>query len=133
MSLETFLSKKLQNFSLVDMSFVKLVYLLVAFLVFSLYPVLELLDWWAYLILAIIAALPLYVHIFSAKGSLIAKSKNYLKTNNPSNQVLLFLCMFFVGCMFCVLLPVLASYVWWYYVVAIVVLAIKPATHNVWW
>ena len=31
------------------------------------------------------------------------------------------------------LLPVLASYVWWYYVVAIVVLAIKPATNNLYW
>ena len=133
MSLESFLSKKLQRFSFLDIVLVKLVYLVVTFLIFSLYSPLKSLDWWAYLTLAVIAALPLYVHEFSVSGSLPKKLQNYLKTNNPSNQVLLFLTMFGFGCMLCTLFHVLASYAWWYYVIAIVVLAIKPATKNLYW
>jgi hypothetical protein len=133
MSLESFLSKKLQRFSLLDMALVKLVYLIVSFLLFSLYSPLESLDWWAYLVLAVMAALPLYIHEFSVKGSLSEKLQNYLKTNNPSNQVLLFITMFGFGCMLCTLLPVLASYVWWHYVIVIIILAIKPATKNLYW
>jgi len=133
MSLESFLSKKLQRFSLLDIALVKLVYLVVSLLLFSLYPPLESLDWWAYLTLAVLAVLPLYIHEFSVKGSFSKKLENYLKTNNPSNQVLLFLTMFGFGCMLCTLLPVLASYVWWYYVIAIAILAIKPASKNLFW
>lgn len=133
MSLESFLSKKLQRFSFLDIVLVKLVYLVVTFLLFSLYSPLESLDWWAYLTLTAITALPLHIHEFSVKGPFSKKVQNYLKTNNPSNQVLLFLTMFGFGCMLCTLFPLLASYEWWYYVIVIVALAIKPATKNLYW
>lgn len=133
MSLESFLSKKLQKFSILDFALVKLTYLIVAYLIFSLYSPLAQIDWWAYLILAIITALPLYVHEFSVKGSLLTKMKNYLKTNNLSNQILLFITIFALGSMLCVLFPVLASYEWWIYVIAIIIVAIKPATTTIYW
>lgn len=128
MTIETFLSKKLQQFSILDLSLVKSVYLVMGLLIFSLYPNLSSLDWWFYLIIAVLCALPLWGHLFSQKGNFTKKMKGYLKTNNPSNQVLLALSVFFSALVLGVLFPVLVSAEWWIYVIIMVILAIKPLT-----
>ncbi len=133
MTAENFLSKKLQKFSMVDLAFVKWVYFVVGLLVCALYPKVMILDWVFYLVLTVFCAMPLYIHLFSQPGDLLAKMKAYLKTNNPSNQVLLFFSMFFFALMMATLLPVLASVSWWVYVVLIMVLAIKPLTVTWFW
>jgi len=133
MTAESFLSKKLQKFSILDLALVKSVYFVFGFLIFALYPNLSALDWWFYLVLLIMCAMPLEVHLFSQKGSLVKKMHAFLKTNNPSNQVLLFLSVFFSACMLGVLLPVLVSGPWWLYVIIIVPLAVKPMTKTWFW
>jgi hypothetical protein len=81
----------------------------------------------------ILCAIPLEIHLFSQKGNLFEKMHAYLKTNNPSNQVLMFLTMFFFALMLATLMPVLASAQWWVYVIIIVLLAIKPLTKSWFW
>lgn len=133
MSAESFLSNQLRKFSIIDFGFVKSVYFVVGLLVYSLYGALSLIDWWSYLILALLCALPLYIHLFSQKGNLLEKAHAYLQTNNPSNQVLLFLSLFFFALMLGSLIPVLVAGNWWTYVLVIVVLAIKPLTKTWFW
>lgn len=133
MSAESFLSNQLRKFTLVDFVFVKSVYFVVGLFIYTLYPALASLGWWFYLILTILCALPLYVHLFSQTGNLLQKAHEYLKTNNPSNQVLLFLSLFFFASMMSSLIPVLVSGSWWVYVLIIVVLAIKPLTKTWFW
>ncbi|MEO8402847.1 MAG: hypothetical protein ABI597_13830 [Gammaproteobacteria bacterium] len=133
MSAEGFLSSKLRKFSLFDFGFVKSVYFIVGLLAYSLYSALSSIDWWFYLILAILCGLPLYIHLFSQKGNLLQKAHAYLQTNNPSNQVLLFLSLFFFALMVGTLIPILVSGSWWIYVLVIAVLAIKPLTKTWFW
>lgn len=133
MSAESFLSNQLRKFTLVDFVFVKSVYFVVGLFIYSLYPALSSLGWWFYLIFTIICAFPLYVHLFSQSGNLWQKAHEYLKTNNPSNQVLLFLSLFYFALMVGSLIPVLVSGSWWVYVLIIVVLAIKPLTKTWFW
>jgi hypothetical protein len=133
MTTERFLSKKLQQFSILDIGLIKCVYLLLGLLIFSLYPKLSTLDWWFYLPLAILCSIPLWVHFFSQKGSLLKKMQAYLKTNSPSNQMLLAMAMFFFALTFGLLLPTLVSFHWWIYLGAMIILAIKPLTVSWFW
>ncbi|MDX2346145.1 MAG: hypothetical protein QNK11_04660 [Legionella sp.] len=133
MTAENFLSKQLQKFTLVDLSFVKSVYFVFGLLIFTLYSRLSFLDWWFYCILFVLCWLPLAVHFFSQDGDVLDKARAFLKTNNPSNQVLLFLSTFFFAFMLCVLIPALASVSWWVYVILMVALAIKPLTKTWCW
>jgi hypothetical protein len=133
MNVENFLSKQLQKFTLVDLSLVKTVYFVFGLLIFTIYPRLSFLDWWFYCILFILCWLPLAVHFFSQKGEFLEKAHAFLKTNNPSNQVLLFLSTFFFAFMLCVLIPALTSVYWWVYLLIMVGLAIKPLTKTWFW
>lgn len=133
MTIESTLSKKLQQFSIIDYSFVKLVYVVFGFLIFSVYPKLSSLDWWFYLVLFVICALPLYVHLLSQPGGLIDKLHGYLKSNNLALQMLLAMTCFFFALMLGVLLPVLVSAAWWVYLIIMIVLAIKPLTVSWFW
>jgi hypothetical protein len=133
MSVESFLSNQLRKFSLVDFGFVKSVYFVVGLFIYSLYSALSSLDWWFYLTLSIVCAVPLYIHITSLAGNLWQKAHAYLQTNNPSNQVLLFLSLFFLALMTGSLMPILVSGSWWVYVSIIVALAIKPLTKTWFW
>jgi hypothetical protein len=133
MTAENFLSKQLQKFTLVDISCVKTVYFVFGLLIFMLYSRLAFVDWWFYGTLFVLCWLPLAVHFFSQTGTLIEKAQAFLGTNNPSNQVLLFLSTFFFAFMLCALMPVLASGAWWVYVVIMVAFAIKPLTKTWCW
>lgn len=133
MSVESFLEKQLQKFSIVDLGLVKAVYFVVGLLVFSLYPTLSTLSAWFYFILFIFCAFPLEVHLFSHPGSLLDKAHSYLKSNNPSNQMLLFLTMFFFSLLIGKLLPTLVSADWWVYLLIIIPLMIKPLTKTWFW
>jgi hypothetical protein len=133
MTAENFLSKQLQKFTWVDLSLVKSVYFVFGLLIFTLYPRLSFLDWWFYCILFVLCWLPLAVHFFSQEGDLFEKVHAFLKTNNPSNQVLLFLSTFFFAFMLCVLIPILGAVYWWVYILIMIVLAIKPLTKTWCW
>lgn len=133
MSLESYLSGQLRKFSFVDFGFVKSVYFVVGLFVYSLYSALSSLSWIFYLVMGILCALPLYIHMFSQKGNLWEKSQMYLQTNTPSNQVLLFLSLFFFALMVGTLVPVMVTGAWWLYILIIVVLAIKPLTKTWFW
>jgi hypothetical protein len=86
-----------------------------------------------YLIIAIIATVPLIMHIFSFEGNYMDKCKSYLKTNAPAYQVLLFISCFFFGCFLATLIPALSCITWWQYLILIVILAIKPMKSNMFW
>lgn len=133
MTAESYLSKQLQKFSIVDISLVKLVYFVFGLFIFSLYPRVSLIDWWFYFILFLVCAIPLEVHLFSQKGSLIEKAQAYLKTNNPSNQVLLFLSTFFFAFMLGTLMPFLVAGPWWLYLMIMVAAAIMPLRKSWFW
>ncbi|AIT09982.1 membrane protein [Candidatus Francisella endociliophora] len=130
---EEFLSEKLQQFSLVDIALVKIVYFLVGLLVATNYLVLTNVSWIFYLLMFLTAAFPIVIHLFSFEGSYIEKARMYLKTNKPSYQVLLFFSQFFFGCMIVVLVPVLIIVPWYVYAILIVVFAIKPMRSNMFW
>ena len=133
MNIEHFLEKKLQKFSIIDFSFVKSVYFFLSLLIFSLYPKLSSIDWWFYLILSLMCGMPLWLHLFSQPGNLIDKMHGYLKTNGPSNQVLLFLGVFFFSLMLGSLLPFIVSFTWYLYLIIAILLAIKPLTVTWFW
>ncbi len=133
MTAEHFLSKKLQQLSIIDLVLIKSVYFIFGLFIVVLYPDLLALDGWFYLVLFTMCAMPLAVHFFSQKGSFIQKMHAFLKTNNPSNQVLLFLSVFFSASMFGVWFPILVSGSWWLYVVMMIPLAIKPMTKTWFW
>ena len=130
---EDFLSEKLQKFSLVDIMLVKGVYFLVGLLIATNYLVLTMVSWVFYLVMFLIAAFPLVLHLLSFEGSYIQKARQYLKTNKPAYQVLLFFSMFFFACVIVVLLPVAMLVPWYVYIVLIVLLAIKPMKSNLFW
>jgi len=133
MTVESFLTGKLRRFTLVDIALVKAVYFLFGLLVLSQYPPLTGLAWWSYAVVVIVCAFPLIIRLFSFEGGLSDKGRAYLQNNTPAFQVLLFLSQFFFALMLGLLFPVLATGVWWLYVGLIVLLAIKPMTHNVFW
>lgn len=133
MTAEGFLSKQLQKFSLVDLSLVKSVYFVFGLLIFTLYPRLSFLDWWFYGILFLLCWMPLAIHYFSLDGDFLGKAQAFLKTNNPSNQVLLFLSTFFFAFMLCALMPFLANIYWWIYLILMIGLAIKPLGKTWFW
>lgn len=129
MSLYQFLSKKLQRFTPVEFVMVKWIYVVLGVLVASLYTPLFMVSGWAYLIITLIASIPLMVSVSQFKGNIHKKIKQYLQNNNPSNQVLTLLSCAFFGIAAAVFFPILASLEWWVYVVIIAVLIIKPFTH----
>lgn len=133
MTTEHFLSQQLQKFSLVDLSFVKTVYFLFGLLIFTVYPRLSFIDWWFYGVLFLICWLPLAVHFFGQTGGVFEKAHAFLKTNNPSNQVLLFLSTFFFAFMLADLIPILTHVYWWVYLILMIVFAIKPLTKTWCW
>lgn len=133
MSAESFLSKQLQKFSLIDLVFVKSVYCVVTLLIFSLYRDLALLSYWFYGALLVICAFPIEVHLFSQPGNLLDKTRAYLKSNTPSNQVLLFLSVFFASIILGKYFPILVSGQWLLYVMIIIPLMAKPLTKTWFW
>lgn len=133
MTVEAFLSGKLSRFTVVDIALVKAVYFLFGLFVYSIYPVLDGLDWWFYGLLCAGAVFPLMLHFFHVKGGLLERSRAYLESNSPALQMLLFLSQFFAALMLGTLLPVLVSGPWWLYLALMVVLAIKPMKTNMFW
>ena len=133
MTAESFLEKRLQKFSIVDLSLIKSVYFILGLLVASLYSDLTDISWIYYLIMSVFCSAPLLVHLFSQEGTFFEKVHIYLKTNNPANQMLLFLSTFFFALMVANLLPVLTEFAWWIYVILMLILATKPLqTSWVW-
>ncbi|ACD30401.1 hypothetical protein Q0N14_02030 [Francisella tularensis subsp. mediasiatica] len=130
---EQFLAEKLQQFSLLDIALVKIVYFLVGLLVATNYIVLTSVSWIFYLLMFLIAVFPIVIHLFSFEGSYIQKARKYLKTNKPSYQVLLFFSMFFFACTLAVLIPALSLVPWYVYLILIVIFAIKPMRSNMFW
>lgn len=129
MTMYKFLSNKLQKFSVCDFRMVKGVYVILGLFIASLYvPVLGLSAWF-YLIFACLAAAPLLMFAFSFEGDIRNKAEQYLKHNNPSNQVLTLVSCVNFGFMLAVIFPFLASWYWWVYLVLIVLLLIKPFYH----
>ncbi|OGV26009.1 MAG: hypothetical protein A3F18_02110 [Legionellales bacterium RIFCSPHIGHO2_12_FULL_37_14] len=133
MKIDNYLAKQLQQFSLVDLSLVKLTYFVFGLFIYSFYPALNSIDWWLYLFLWVTAAMPLWFHMSSLKGNIIERSKKYIKTNNPSNQVLLFFSAFFFALMLGTLFPVIVSASWWVYFILLCILSIKPLTVTWCW
>jgi len=133
MDTETYLSKQLQKFSKTDFALVKLTYLFFGFLIISLYPALISLSWIFYLLLIILCAFPLYIHLFSLSGNYQEKLEQYLKTNNPSNQVLLFLSLFFTSCFITTLFPMLAEIRWYVYLIIMFIFALIPMRKTWFW
>ena len=133
MTEESFLSEKLRSFSLLDLILIKLVYLFIGLLVFSLYSKLSEINWWFYFALALITNFPVWIHLFSFKGNYLKKTKQYIKTNNPAYQVLLFLSLTFFACLLGTWFPILNLQDWWYYLIIILILAIKPLKSNIFW
>ncbi|APC91067.1 MULTISPECIES: hypothetical protein [Francisella] len=130
---EQFLAEKLQQFTLVDIALVKIVYFLVGVLVATNYLVLTTVSWIFYLLMFLTAVFPIVIHLFSFEGSYIEKARMYIKTNKPSYQVLLFFSQFFFACMLVVLVPILIVVPWYVYAILIVVFAIKPMRSNMFW
>lgn len=133
MTIEHFLEKKLQKFSILDLSLVKSVYFVFGLLICSLYPKLLFLSGWFYLALTVLCSMPLWLHLSSQNGGVLVKMKSYIKTNNPSNQVLLFLSVFFFSFIIGGLLPSLANIYWWAYLLMMIGLAIKPIQTTWFW
>jgi hypothetical protein len=132
MNLEKFLSDKLHKISILDMGLIKIAYLTLGLLLTSIFFGLQELHWGYFLALIFITATPLYVHLFSLKGPLFWEKYNgYLKTNNPSNQVLLLICMLAFAGFLAQFFPVLISFQWHVYLIVIIVFVIKPFT-KVW-
>ena len=133
MNVEKFLSEKLRKFSLLDICLVRVVYLLIGLLVATSYTPLSNISSIFYFIMLVIAAIPLLAHFFATKGTFIVKAKEFINTNTPAYQVLLFFVSFFLGCALCVLIPAFEYVEWYYYVALIVIFAIKPITSNIYW
>ena len=130
---EDFLSEKLQNFKFIDIVLVKIVYFLFGLLISTSYIALMEVSWIFYLMLSLIAFFPIVIHLLSFEGSYIEKVNNYLRTNKPSYQALLFFSMFFLACSLAALLPSLTVVPWYIYMTLIVILAIKPMFSNIYW
>lgn len=126
MSIESILAKRLQQFSIVDLGLVKTSYLVLGLFIFSIYPVLDLIDWWFYLVLALFCVLPLAIHMISQPGNIWSKTRYYIRTNNLANHVLLALTMFFYALLFGKFFPVLINAYPAIYILLVVVLGIKP-------
>lgn len=134
MTIESYLSAKLSRFNIIDLFFVISVYIVFSLLIAELYGKLALIDWWFYLILMILSMLPLLARFVSQPGGKVTdKMQSCLKNNGPMQQVLLFFTTFFLAMILVDFFPVLASGVWWIYVVIMVVLAIKPLQKSWIW
>ena len=123
----------MHKFSLLDIVLVELVYLLVGMLIATNYFALMNMSWIFDIVLALIAGVPILLHLFTIEGSLLDKIHHYVETNNPAYQTLLFFSMFFIGCTLVNLLPILTSVPWYAYVILIIILAIKPMRSNLFW
>ena len=132
-TIEGYLESRLQKFSILDVALIKLVYFVFGLLICSLYPKLLTLDWWYYLSLTVLCALPLWFHFMSLDGSFLERANAYLRTNTPSFQELLFLTLFFFAMMMGVLLPVITHAYWWVYGIIIIALSIKPVNTSWVW
>lgn len=121
-----YLSQKLQRLSLADFACIKGVYVILGVLLVSVYPALLNISIWAYVILAAISAAPLVLFALSFKGSLIQKETEYLKYNNPSNQVLTLISCCSVGIIIAEVFPFMSSAFWGVYLSLMILLALKP-------
>ena len=130
---EEYVSEKLQKFSLIDIALVSLVYFVVGILVSTGYPALMKISGLFYIIITLIAVMPITLHLLTVEGSLLTKIQHYVKTNNPAYQILLFFTMFFLGCMIVSLAPILSCIPWYGYIALIMILAIKPMRSNLFW
>jgi hypothetical protein len=133
MTVESFLEEKLQKFSIIDLSCIKLVYFFMSLMIYVLYPTLSALSWFCYLLLYLLSAMPLYIHLFSQPGTLLEKTHGYLKTNDPAKQVLLFLAVFFFALTLATFIPSLLTLPWWQYFLIAAIFAIKPMTVSWFW
>ncbi len=124
-----FLSKKLQKFTLVEFAMVKWVYITLGVLIASLYTPLLAVSGWAFLVITLLAGLPLIVYTLGFKGGIKQKCRQYLQNNNPSNQVLTLISCSFLGIAAAAFCPVLASYEWWVYILIMLILVAKPFNH----
>lgn len=126
MKMYQYLSQKLQKLSLVDFACIKGVYVILGVLFVSVYPALLSISAWAYLLLAGVSAAPLVLFTLSFKGGLIQKAQEYLKYNNPSNQVLTLISCCSVGMVIAGVFPFIASAFWGIYFILMLLLASKP-------
>ncbi|MCL2673269.1 MAG: hypothetical protein FWF01_02655 [Alphaproteobacteria bacterium] len=122
------LATKLRKLSLVEFACVKIVYIIFAMLVAGLFPDLLDVSGWAYLVLTLVAAAPLWVHLASFQGNIISKARQYLKHNDPAHQALTLISCFSFGLLLAVLFPLLAMGAWWVYILLMVAFAIAPAS-----
>ena len=133
MNFEKYLAKQMRQFSILDFGLVKATYFVFGLFIYSVYPAFESIDWWLYFIFGFIAAMPLLVHMYSLKGDILKRSKEYIKTNNPAHQTLLTFTMFFFALMLGTLFPSIVSAPWWVYFLIMILLAIKPLRVTWWW
>lgn len=131
MCLEKFLTEKLHKMTITDFAMVKWAYIILGLLAATLYHPFALLGWPVYLILAILAAMPLYMRFYSFSGSLKEKTKQYLQNNNPACQVLNLISCFSFALFLTSLLPFLLAIKWWIYLLILIALVIMPIK-NVW-
>ena len=125
MNLENEISTHIRKLNLFDFAVIKLAYFSMSALVYANYDVLSHIDWWAYLILAAIAALPLYVHLFSFSGSYIEKTKKYIRSNMFAYQILFALSVMFFSFTIFHFLPFLFMINWIVFVCVIAFSAIN--------
>ncbi|ADA79188.1 putative membrane protein [Francisella tularensis] len=96
---EQFLAEKLQQFSLLDIALVKIVYFLVGLLVATNYIVLTSVSWIFYLLMFLIAVFPIVIHLFSHLRVHISKKRvNILKQISHHTKYFCSLVCFF--CMY---------------------------------
>ena len=130
---EEFIANKLRKFSLIDICLVSIVYFLVGLLIATNYYPLQNISWIFYLVLICITGIPIILHLFTVEGPLLDRIHHYVKTNNQAYQTLLFLTMFFLGCIvatFITSLCLIPSYI---YIILIIIFAIKPMRSNLFW
>ncbi len=132
MSLNSYYNKKIAKLDIMDVGLMKFAYLSISLMVLTFYPVALLMDWWAYLIIALIPAMGLWIKLFdkTTKKGLKAKYDNFMKKMVMTDLVLLFLAMFFVAAMLAVLIPTLMTVVWYKYLVCYFVLALRTITRT---
>lgn len=130
---EQFLAEKLQQFSLLDIALVKIVYFLVGLLVATNYIVLTSVSWIFYLLMFLIAVFPIVIHLFSHLRVHISKKRvNILKQISHHTKYFCSLVCFF-ACTLAVLIPALSLVPWYVYLILIIIFAIKPMRSNMFW
>jgi hypothetical protein len=122
---EEFIASKLRKFSLVDICLVSLVYFLVGLLISTNYYPLLHISWIFYFVLICITSIPIILHLCTVDGLLLNRIHHYVKTNNQAYQTLLFLTMFFLGCMAVTLIASLCIVPSYIYIILIIILLLS--------